>query len=285
MVPEVNKGAFLLPYFKGYYFKHQKDGETVAFIPGISEQGAFIQVLTPGKSECFHFTDITFGKTIRIGNNTFSTKGVRISLPCISGCIRYGRLTPLRSDIMGIFRFFPMECRHVIISMRHTLSGSLIIHGKKFDYDKGIGYIEGDSGHSFPKKYIWIQANDLPQEGSLSLSIAAIPFCGFHFRGVIAVLMLQGREYRFATYLGARIMIQNKKILLRQGFYTLTVQLLSRGNGYPLAAPSQGRMSGIVREDNHACICIRLWEKSRLLCHLTSNHAGYEHFLYNENLS
>lgn len=267
-----------MEHFKGYYFKHQKGGQTIAFIPGISKQGAFIQVITPWESNCFYYSNAKFGKTIQIGNNLFSSKGIRISLPGITGCIRYGRLTPLRSDIMGIFRFFPMECRHVIISMRHTLHGALTINGNPYDFNGGIGYMEGDSGRSFPSRYVWIHANDLPNQSSMTLSLAKIPFCGLHFSGAIAVVMFHGKEYRFATYYGARARDMKDIIVLQQGKLTLVVRVLSQGTGYPLASPKNGVMNGIIKEHNNSCINICLWKGNHMLCNLRSSHAGYERF-------
>ncbi len=267
-----------LNFFRGYYFKHQINGQTIAFIPGMSKHGAFVQVITPWESNCFYYSHAKFGKNIQVGDNIFSSKGIKISLPGISGSIRYGKLTPLHSDIMGIFRFFPMECRHVIISMRHTLKGSLTINGNHYDFHGGTGYIEGDSGRSFPSRYVWIQANDFPDKSSITISLAKIPFCGFHFFGAFAVLILQGKEYRLATYLGVRVSDKKDIIIFRQGDLTLVVRILSQGTGYPLASPKNGVMNGIIKEHNDSCVNIRLWKGKRMLCNLTSRHAGYERF-------
>ena len=56
---------------------------------------------------------------------------------------------------------------------------------------------------------------------------AMIPFpewerllAGIHFTGVIAVILWKGKEYRLATYLGAKVVqIQNGKIRIVQGDY------------------------------------------------------------------
>ena len=37
------------------------------------------------------------------------------------------------------------------------------------------------------------------------LSAAEIPMLGFYFTGIIGVILLNGQEYRIATYLGAKI--------------------------------------------------------------------------------
>ena len=37
---------FNRPCFHGYYYKHQKGNKVVCFIPGVSQSGSFIQVIT-----------------------------------------------------------------------------------------------------------------------------------------------------------------------------------------------------------------------------------------------
>ena len=264
--------------FRGYYFRHQNAQSTVALIPGATDEGAFIQVITDGGSRRFDFPEAEFGQTVRIGENTFGKDGVHISLPGIVGDIRYSGLTPIKYDIMGPFRFFPMECRHEIVSMRHSLSGSIEADGKRYCFDGGIGYWEGDSGRSFPKEYLWIQANDFADGSSFVLSVARIPFCGLHFQGVICVLMAGGAEYRLATYLGAKASVGEKSFTIRQHDLLLQGELISVGEGCSLAAPEKGRMQGMIKEDNRAEVHIRLCRGESVICDLTSHIAGYERY-------
>lgn len=78
------------------------------------------------------------------------------------------------------------------------------------------GYWEGDSGRSFPKEYIWTQC--FFPGGALMLSVADIPIAGIRFTGIIGVVLWQGKEYRIATYLGARVVkIENKMVRVKQG--------------------------------------------------------------------
>ncbi|MGN0278947.1 MAG: hypothetical protein ACI4C4_06305 [Lachnospiraceae bacterium] len=50
------------------------------------------------------------------------------------------------------------------------------------------------------------------------LSVADIPMAGIHFTGVIGVILWYGKEYRLATYLGAKVVqIENEKIPIVQG--------------------------------------------------------------------
>lgn len=75
------------------------------------------------------------------------------------------------------------------------------------------------------------------------LSVADIPLFGFHFVGIIGVILLDNREYRIATYLGARpVYIGKNTIRIKQGKYTLLVKLMEQ-NSQPLHAPEHGRMN------------------------------------------
>ena len=269
--------------FKGYYFKHQKNDKVVAFIPGKAESGAFIQVITNKKSYQYNFENAqmkTNPYEIKLEDCAFSRSGLKINLPEINGEIRYTGITPIKSDIMGIFKFFPMECRHGIISMRHNLHGSLQIEQEHYDFDGGTGYIEFDEGRSFPEKYIWIQANDFSNKESFMLSIAKIPFCGVHFEGCICVLITEHKEYRLATYYGAKTYLSENEIVIRQGRLILKVTVLSEGKGHPLAAPQHGKMIGMIRENNDAKIRLALFDGDKTICSLESSGAGYENHGY-----
>ena len=168
--------------------------------------------------------------------------------------------------------------------MRHTLQGTLCIEGETYDFNRGTGYIECDSGRSFPQKYLWMQANDFPDESSFMLSIAKIPFCGFYFEGCICALLIDGMEYRLATYCGVKVHLSDETIILTQGKLRLEITVLSQGSGHSLASPQSGKMSGRIYENNDAAIKIRLFSKSRLIRELKSEHAGFEDYGYLHNI-
>lgn len=264
--------------FEGWYFKHQRRGETIAFIPGRAESGAFVQMIDSRGSRQFDVPELTVEHgVIRAGNCLFSGRGVVVDLPGVSGTITYGPLTPLRSDIMGPFQFLPMECRHGVLSMRHTLDGTLLVDGKERCFDKGTGYIEKDSGTSFPSAYLWLQCSDFSKPCSLMVSIAHIPFAGLGFTGCICAIVFEGREYRLATYRGVRIRSAGAEHLcLTQGKLLLEIEMQAKNNGHPLRAPVRGQMSGIIRESHEAEIVCRLWDSGTPVFHLKSNHASFE---------
>lgn len=279
-------------YFEGWYLKHQNHQDTVAFIPGISidSQGkktAFIQAVNNKESICvtYPWSSVFISKKpffMRIGENVFSEKGIQLHIHrrklSIQGNLRYGQLTPLKYDIMGIFKFVPgMECRHGVLSMYHRLYGNLKWNQRNFSFQNGTGYIEKDAGCSFPSRYLWTQCNRFPAgRASVMASIADIPWGPFHFRGCIAVIIFRKKEYRLATYLGARIIkCSERGLVVQQGKYRLEVRFVDLG-GRLLRAPKSGKMSRYIREMPSGYARYRFWIKDRLVFDLDSTQAGIE---------
>ena len=264
--------------FAGWYFKHQKGDAMVAFIPGRAQSGAFVQMISPEGSRQFAISHLSVrGGVLRADGCRFSRQGCRIRLPGVWGEIRYGPFAPLGSDIMGPFRFFPMECRHGVLSMAHSLRGGITVEGRRYDFDGGLGYAETDSGTSFPRSYLWMQCNDFPEPCSLMLAIARIPFCGFAFRGCICAILYRGKEYRLATYRGVRICsFTPEHICLSQGALTLELDMAPARAGHPLRAPKQGEMSHIIRESCNVRLRARLTQKGKTVLDLQSDHGVYE---------
>lgn len=265
--------------FEGWYFKHQKGDTTIAFIPGIAESGAFVQMIDNNGSHHFDVPSLEVKNgVIYVGNCIFSSRGSKIDLPEITGVLKYGSLTPIRSDIMGPFQFLPMQCRHGILSMTHSLKGALTVDGTKQSFNGGIGYIEKDSGTSFPKSYLWLQCNDFQAPCSMVVSIAHIPFAGMHFTGCICAIIWKGKEYRFATYRGVHILTDGPKhICLMQGKLLLKIEVTSSDDGHPLRSPVEGQMSGIIRESSNVSIRAHLLALKETIFDLCSSHAAFEY--------
>jgi tocopherol cyclase len=279
-------------YFEGWYFKHQTEGRTVAFIPArhIDEHGrrsASVQIITDGCSACAEFPYESFqvnrrnGIVIAVGPNRFSLLGADVELDAdgltVRGELRYRAVKPPRYDIMGPFRFFPMQCRHSVLSIRHSVSGALVLNGETVSFDNATGYIEGDSGRSFPARYIWTQCvTDGDKPASIMLSVADIPFAGLRFTGVIGFVYLEGKERRIATYLGA-IPVEAKRgaVAVRQGKWLLRAELLAE-NPAPLRAPVHGGMTRMIRESAACRVRYTLFENGRTLFDFVSGRAGFE---------
>ena len=273
-------------YFCGWYMKCQNASGTLALIPAWhvsgGEKSCSLQLITEEGAWKLLFPYDRFQKTkngLFIDGNWFGRDGVRLDIRTddveMVGQLRFGPLTPIRYDIMGPFRYVPyLQCRHSIFSMAHTVNGHLRINGICYEFTDGLGYMEGDRGRSFPREYLWTQCHF--QDGSLMLSVAEIPFLGFCFTGVIGLIHYQGREYRLATYLGAKVLaIGNGEVTVVQGRRKLTVKLLKK-EGHPLAAPEKGSMCRTIHESASckALYCFREGEKT--VFSFTSDQASFE---------
>lgn len=285
-------------YFEGWYFKHQFEYESIAFIPSVSvdEKGnksCYIQAITNTDSYIFNFPYEEFYASksklyIRIGKNYFSKNGCYVILSnekvAIEAKFVYQKFTEIKGDIMGIFAFVPfMQCRHGIISMKHKVDGSLQLNDKLKIIEGGIGYIEKDSGSSFPKKYLWLQCNDFSKNLSVFISLAKIPFLKKEFDGFIASIIFNDIEYRFATYNNSKIIKSfifdnndKKEILLRNKRYELLISF--KENSFKtLAAPNNGEMKRKVEESLNAEITVQLSKGSTIIFEQNSLNAALEY--------
>lgn len=276
-------------YFCGWYFKCQSDRRTLAVIPSVHISGGkkscSVQLISDDEAwnARFPFEDFSEAKdgfNICVNGNRFGESGMSLDLNApgcrAKGCVRFGKLSPIRYDIMGPFRFLPfMECRHSVLSMEHTVTGNVRINGTDYRFDDGVGYIEGDRGRSFPKEYAWAQCNF--GDGSVMLSVADIPVGLLRFTGVIAVVMWRGKEYRLATYLGGRaVKIKNGEIVIRQGGAVLTARLLERRER-ALLAPENGAMSRTIRESASCRASFRFRHGTHTLFSFDTSRASFEY--------
>ena len=272
--------------FYGWYLKCQSDTQTLAVIPAIHSAGrkrtCSIQIITDNDAWTVTFTIDVFRRTkgnIFIGGNKFGKKGIHLAIHTsqltIKGKLDFGPLCPLKYDIMGPFALVPfMECRHSVWSMRHSVRGNMCINGQKYSFHNVRGYWEGDQGRSFPKEYIWTQC--FFPEGSLMLSVADIPMAGIHFTGIIGVILWQGKEYRIATYLGARVVqIQNNTVRVVQGSLELDAQLLETSE-CPLKAPAKGNMVRTIHESASCRAFYRFRKEDCTLFAFETDRASFE---------
>lgn len=272
--------------FYGWYLKCQSEAQTLAVIPAIHNTGnkraCSIQVITNNDVWTVMFPADVFQRTkrnISIGENRFGENGIRLAIHTpqvtIIGKLDFGPLFPLKYDIMGPFALVPfMECRHSVWSMRHSVRGNVCINGQKYSFRNAWGYWEGDSGRSFPKEYIWTQC--CFSSGALMLSVADIPITGIHFTGIIGVILWRGKEYRIATYLGARVVkIQNKMVRVIQGSLELDVRLLE-ASGRPLKAPSKGDMVRTIHESASCRAFYRFCKEGCTMFAFETDRASFE---------
>lgn len=277
-------------YFEGWYFKLQGPEESVAFIPSFhrSETGdtfAMVQMITETFSHAFYFPSSMFMAKrdelfIQVGANIFSKDGISLSLCdsqyAVYGNVRFSGFTQLSGDIMGPFKHFPfMQCSHGVISMRHNLTGNIYINGVTVTLNHGTGYIEKDRGTSFPETYLWTQYNRL--DLGIMISAATIPFMGTKFNGCIAYIYRNGKEYRIATYKGARIKyMAPDEIMIKQKQYTLRACAPNVG-GSQLHAPEKGQMTRTITESLSCEVNYQLYKKDQLIMDVRAENASFEY--------
>jgi tocopherol cyclase len=257
-------------YFSGTYYKHQRGENTLGIIVGETKEEKFIQIITDGFS-----MKVPFEK-----GNYFSKKGIFLNINAqnfhLKGKIIYRNLTPISYDIMGPFRYLPMECSHGIVSMSHYLEGSVFLNGTEIDFTGGKGYIERDCGRSFPSSYAWIQANDFLNHTSIMAAVAKISIFGITKNGCICVIHYRGKEYRLATYLGVRVVVcTEREMILVQGKKKLLIRIYAK-NRQNLSAPQEGKMSRLIKEAVSVPAEFVFFERGELIFRVRSNHASFE---------
>lgn len=289
-------------YFEGWYFKHSNGSYGISFIPGINiengSKNAFIQVITNDNSyfiKC-DFNDFKFSHDpfyIRIGDNYFSDKCIYLNILDISQSLRiFGKLsydnntniksTALSPNIMGPFSYLSfIECNHAIISMKSSVSGFINLNNQFIDFTNGFGYLEKDWGLSFPKSYVWCEANNFNNsDSSFFFSMADIPFKLFHFKGFICTLIYNSKEFRFSTYNNSSIKKFNINdniidISLKKGKYILNISSKIL-NSLELSAPIKGSMCKPIYESINSIVYIQLIENNKIIYSDTSFNCGIE---------
>lgn len=284
------------PYFEGWYFKHVSADEKTAicFIPGISlsqkESHCFVQYIYTYEDEhqqqktitgyvdepieAFQHQEKPF--LVKVGSNIFTETFISVDLEdqqlSIKGKVGYSSFKPIESsvlqpNIMGFFAYIPkMECYHGVISMNHSLSGSLMANDTRIDFTNGKGYVEKDWGSSFPKDYRWVQCNDFEdKQTSLFFSVAHIPFHIAAFKGFICNLVVNDQEYRFATYNRSKLLKEEQKgnelvFVLENKQARLTIFAKATHTG-ELIAPKNGTMEKSIKEGLIGEVSFQLLDK------------------------
>lgn len=299
-------------YFEGWYFKNvSADGKNVwSFIPGISlvndDSHAFVQAINGQTGETFYFrypaeafSFSSGGFEVCIGNSYFSDKMFLLDLDDgknrFQGEVHINDSTTYpswykRPGIMGWYRYAPfMECYHGVVSLDHSLQGSIKHNDQEINLDGGRGYIEKDWGSSMPKAWIWMQTNHFDKEAtSFMLSVARIPWVGNTFTGFLGFLLHEGKILSFATYTGARItdlQTTDSEVRLtitgKSNIIDINAKKSPREASKPgrggLKAPVLGNMERVIHESIDAEIEVQVMDKNRnILFSGKGKHAGFE---------
>lgn len=96
-------------------------------------------------------------------------------------------------------------------------------------------------------------------------------------RMVIGIVLLDGREYRLATYLGAKAArVRNGLVRVVQGSLELEAEFLERG-GKPLEAPARGDMVRTIHESAACHAGYRFRKNNRTLLTFETDRASFEY--------
>lgn len=287
-------------YFEGWYFKQTSNMHALSVIPGVykgdtkEQDFAFIQGMNGiGKSffatypfKAFRYRTDRF--EIEIDGNLFSYNGIKVDINQggvqLRAALSFHDTTMLKThigspSIMGPFSYLPrMQCNHGVLSLTHRVEGTVWHGDRQFDFRDGVGYIEKDWGEAFPRCWSWMQCND--HDSSMMCAFATIPFGPFQFKGLICVLLIHGRQYRFATYNGGYITnVTSKKdtveVQIKRGRYRLKICAVNKAFGR-LRAPSKTGMDRYINESIRAQCHVMLYNGSQCIFQRWYKNGGLE---------
>lgn len=293
-------------YFEGWYIKctDKENDLSIALIPGVahfSKDESFVQYNIVFKGQTFsgkitfernEFDVIGDSQNIVMPKFVFNEKGVKASLTDGSNQfildLDFGVFLPIKQSlfapsIMGPLEYIKMPCSHDIISMKHTVKGTVSINGETLRLNNGTGYIEKDRGNTFPSKYVWAHSNgfDEKPDASLFLSVAQIDKGSLTAIGAIAIFHDGEKEVRFATYLGSRVRVEvnneqsTYKVILSDPFKRLEATV-SLSNGSELIAPMNAGMDYPIKETVKSDVSLIFSEKNRDPIKLNSDNGAAE---------
>ncbi|MEG0282696.1 MAG: hypothetical protein RR664_05160 [Clostridia bacterium] len=284
--------------FLGWYYRivNKETSTNLVIIIGISNDPknphAFIQVFDniskkpvyiKYPAEDFKLCTDPFAVVIK--DSYFSLDKVSLNIQTeeinLVGKVEFKDRVPCKYDIMGPFakvKYLP--CRHGLFTLHSTNDGYIYINKEKISFTGGTTYIEGDSGTSFPEKYIWAQSNKI-QNGvykgmktNLVFAIAKIPICKkINIRGFFLNLLLKDQQYIFATYSGAKIKdLWIKKVKggtlvdlkIKQKEYILKIRIRSE-KGHTFVYPEDGQMLKNILEADNSNIILAIYKEKKVV--------------------
>jgi tocopherol cyclase len=297
-------------HFEGWYFKIvDKDQQNLyAIIPGVfidknkNDSHSFIQIFDGTNNKTYYnrfpledFQSKKYNFNIQINSNSFSSNKMCLDLNSsplkINGELNFDNLvlwpkTLISPGIMGWYTWVPfMQCYHGIVSLNHSIQGSLTINNQNIDFSNGKGYTEKDWGKSFPEAWIWCQSNHFSTDNAcITGSIAIIPWISKPFLGFIFGLWYKNKLYRFTTYNGAKLIhlkVEENKIKSVFEKKNLTLEIIiNRSSGGFLQAPTINGMTHQISETMKSTVEITLSQKSNnkseTLFKDTGLYAGFE---------
>lgn len=282
----------VMSYFDGIYFKTETAEGEIIFIPSMHEVGkskkyGCLQIIYKQKAYVikYNLEEISWDPShfyFKLGKNVFRKEGCKLDITHrgirIKGILKFGQFTVPQKEVMGIVGKIPtLQCYHNVYSLFHRVNGVLLINNTRLEVQNEIGYIEGDKGISFPKRYIWTQSS-LEKSGSIVIAVAAVPLSTtVHVNGCFAVIFYEGKEYRIATYLGAKLqVVTNRYFVITQKGIIIKVSLIDEGSPVTLYSPINGGMMSTIRESSVATVKYQCYIKGQEILNVVSDRSSYE---------
>ena len=225
---------------------------------------------------------------LRIGRNVLSQAGMHLDFGMndipVQGDFHFGDFSPiersiLKPNIMGWLTHFPNECNHAIISMKHSVTGNLLMGNQSWNIQEANGFIEKDWGTGFPKEYVWVQVNDW-EESAVVFSYATVPILGKYAKGFFLVLHHDGKEYRFSSIEGSRL----RDFQVSDDSFSVTIEKkdirlklkAKQSNPVALTSPKQGEMNSRIKESLDGTFELTLEMNKQMMIALSSQRASID---------
>lgn len=282
-------------WFEGWYFKFQlDDSTTISLIPSLHRTGGeyhgHLQWIIARDHLIFsngrRFSRDELAVSLRpfqlqLGSNRFTQTALLIDEPDLQLRAHFDWIRPYGREIMGPFRPFHgiMPCSHGLLVPRGGAIVSVRSELVSGTWQSGL-YFEKDWGDTFPERYIWLQA-DFPESASaLFFSIARVKVGAVAFTGFIGHLVLQGKDYTFATWNLSQCRVRGTQEDLRLTLVNDAVKCHIRIQpqaSVRLKSPVDGEMTASIRESLQAPIRVIIKEETGRIHHLGSNRASMEY--------
>ena len=213
--------------FENWYFKlvDIKKENTLGILVGIHkrQQGdeAFVQVIGNRISEniCIHYpleavkskeTEIQIGESLlglqQITLN-IQKEGFKLRGELILSNHKQLKQSLWIPGLMGPYKYLPfLESYHEVISLQHTLMGSLWLNEKQIVFNEGKGYIEKDWGRAFPNVWLWAQCNHFKrQDVALMIGVARLPIFFNYYTCFAIPIYYKDQVEIFSNYNGGHL--------------------------------------------------------------------------------
>lgn len=263
-------------YFEGWYFKLRLDkSSTVSLIPSLHKQGSLVYaslqwILVNGDkvttgSKTYTKNEFTLSKApfrLVLGKSSFAETGIHIEEAELGLTCEFLTVAHYQGDMMGPFRRLQrrMPCNHGLLVTHGLANVTIRSESLSGQFDAGL-YVEKDWGDTFPKRYIWLQADFPEQNAYFFFSVADVSVGPVNFTGFIANFTLNGIDHTFATWNLAYYKVSGDEtdIRIAVGDFDLkiAVQVLPK-NSVHLNSPVQGIMNATIRESISAPLHLKV---------------------------